>query len=76
MRLGRDGLGSDADEAFFDTWVAFVAENIDEATGLDIAVKTRDIRDVQSDIVMSKDDPTADIVGEAMDALWDKFCSL
>lgn len=75
VRLGRDGLGNNADEAFFDAWVAFVTENIDEATGLDVAVKTRDVRDVQSDIIMSKDDPTADIVGESMDSLWDQFCS-
>lgn len=73
--LGRDGLGSDADEAFFDQWVGYVSERIDEATGLDVAVETRSARDAQADSIVADDEVTRVTVAEAKNALWERFCS-
>jgi hypothetical protein len=73
ITLGRDGMGSQADEADFDAWVTYVCEHIDEATGLDVDVEVRRLGDVQNDAVTGTDD--RQLIHDAVRYLWDVFCA-
>lgn len=74
LTLGRSGMGSDSEEEF-DAWVAFVMDNIDEATGLDVAVKAAGVRDIQNDVIISDDEGAKEVIKEVIQTLWDQFCS-
>lgn len=74
LTLGRSGMGSDSEEEF-DAWVAFVMDNIDEATGLDVAVQAADVKDIQNDVIVSNDEGVKEVIKEAIQTLWDQFCS-
>ena len=81
ITLGRDGMGDNATEADFDSWVTYVASRIDEATGLDVTVNERRSRDVQEDAIRVEgtedSDPSADreMVRGALAWLWNAWCS-
>jgi hypothetical protein len=74
LTLGRDGMGHDATEDDFDSWVGFVAENIDSRTGLDVAVEVRSPRDVQDDAIQGSD-AALEIIREAKATLWNEWCA-
>lgn len=67
--LGRDGLD---DEADFTAWVTYVVDRIDERTGLDVAIQTRNPRDVQDNGIYADD---AQAIRDALRSLWDDFCA-
>ncbi len=78
--LGRDGVvnnsGADVnDDKYFETWVNYVCEHIDAATGLKCDVEKRGSRDVQNDAVKGALDDEKETILEAIQTLWNYFCS-
>jgi hypothetical protein len=71
--LGRDGMG-DATEEEFARWVAFVCAHIDDAAGFEVEVDERGARDVQDGAVYADEDDRV-VVEEAVEALWNRWCS-
>ena len=71
--LGRDGMGAEATEADFYAWVAYVCEHIDEATGQNVDVEIRGVRDVQDDAVRGTLDPQP--IRDVLQSLWEAFCA-
>ena len=72
--LGRDGMGSEADEADFDAWVAYVERRIPELTSVDVTVEERGSRDVQEDAIRVDDTIDASDVRSVLTRLWEDFC--
>lgn len=76
--LGRDGMGDGASEADFDAWVGYVAERIDERTGLDVAIETTQRRGVQETRVIPHTDAglhRRDDIRSELGPLWEEFCA-
>ena len=67
-------MGSDSEEEF-DAWVAFVQESIDEATGFEVAVEAAGAKAIQNDTIKAGDAEKQQIVKEALEGLWESFCS-
>jgi hypothetical protein len=76
LTLGRDGMGRAGAEAEadFDSWTAFVEDEIDEACGFEVAVSQRQAHDVQTDDISGADDADLETVREAVRTLWDQWC--
>jgi hypothetical protein len=71
--LGRDGMGQNADEADFKSWVTYVTDHIGAATGLNITIEAAEPSDIQAPYsIYGLDD--AEDVHLALDALWAIFC--
>jgi hypothetical protein len=72
--LGRDGMGDDASEDDFASWVSYVCEQIDGRAGFTVDVEERPRRDMQTDMILSATRGQREIIGEAKEALWDAWC--
>ena len=73
--LGRDGMGSEADEADFEAWVDYVTKRIDERSGLDVTIEIRGARDVQDDKISADSDEDEHSLNNAKQVLWGDFCA-
>lgn len=74
MRLGRDG-GNFRDEDEFYAWVEYVCAHIDAETGLDVTVETANERDVQADRYLADTQEERQILQDAMERLWERWCA-
>lgn len=72
-------LGPDADEAFFNTWFGYVADNIDGATGLDITVDKRAFTGRNAggsdDTIEGATDEQRETIVLALEMLWESGCA-
>jgi hypothetical protein len=79
VELGRDGMGDDADEADFEAWMTYVADKIDDATGMCVTVSARRRGDVQTNAVSTQldrdDEPEIGRLERALESLWEAFCA-
>jgi hypothetical protein len=73
ITLGRDGMGDDATEADFESYVAFVVDEIDEACGFPVEVTVRGPRDVQGNSYRGDTQDDVDAVRDACQLLWDRW---
>jgi hypothetical protein len=71
--FGRDGMGLDATEKDFDSWVSYVCEHIDATTDKNVQVETRGKRDVQDDQYVGDYDND---VHNAVQVLWERWCAV
>lgn len=74
VTLGRDGMGANATNADFESWVAFVSARIDAACGFEVSVKCHGRRDVQTD-AFTGDDVQCETMREAVASLWNQWCA-
>jgi hypothetical protein len=72
--LGRGGMG-EYTETDFEAWVSYVADRIDEATGLNVRVEARNKRDVQDNYICGFDSAQDQEIRSALNSLWDDFCA-
>lgn len=75
ITLGRDGMGDDASEADFEAWTSYVANRIDDLTGLDVTVDERRRGDVQETAIDADDDVDEQSIHDAIETLWAEFCA-
>ncbi len=75
LTLGRDGMGENASEVDFDSWVSYICAHIDDRAGFSVEVETRGARDVQSDAVTGATDEERERGAEAKAAMWDDWCA-
>ena len=74
--LARDGMGLQATEADFDSWVALVCERIDAACGFEVEVEVRRRGDVQDNKILGAEfDARAETIHRAIERIWDEWCS-
>lgn len=73
--LGRDGMGPEADEGDFTSWVAFVVDHVDDVCGFAIAVEERAPGDIQADSILAYDEDDRLAVRAAKVLLWDEWCA-
>jgi hypothetical protein len=78
VTLTAYNLGPNTREADFDAWVAYVAEHIDEATGLDVSVDAfaftgRGAGGDKDNV--SCDDEDRETIEEALEMLWERGCA-
>lgn len=79
VTLTAYNLGPDATEAFFDEWAAYVASNLDEATGLDISVDQHAFTGRNAggseDTISGATDEQRETIREALSELWERGCA-
>ena len=71
--LSAANMGN-VDEADFDLWAAYVAEKIDDLTGLSVDVDQARFGDGSPDEVRGAEPDERETVREAMHSLWESFC--
>ncbi len=78
VTLTAYNLGPDATEQDFDDWASYVAEHIDEATGLDVTVEqfgfTGRSSGGSTDRVSGATSAQTETIREALAALWERGC--
>jgi vacuolar-type H+-ATPase subunit H len=73
--LGRDGIGSNATEANFKSWVLYVCDYIDRKAGFWVNVDERLPREIQSDEIRDATDSEHDAIEAAKQSLWQDWCA-
>lgn len=80
VTLTAQNLGPDADEKAFDDWAAYVANNIDEASGVPVysvdqyAFTGRNMGGSEDTIEGATDEQRV-AIREALEALWERGCA-
>lgn len=76
ITLSAANLGPEADEAFFDSWNAYVVEHIDEHVGFRVdAVDQRRFGESGPDLIEGATDEQREALRDALScSLWEKFC--
>lgn len=78
VTLTADGMGPEADEADFDALASYVAERIDERTGLSVEVDQHAFSgpgSLSTNTIVGADSDERQTIREALDALWEEFCA-
>jgi predicted DNA-binding helix-hairpin-helix protein len=75
LTLTAYNLG-DATEADFDAFTSYVAEKIDDATGLNVTVEQHPFRSGPStDTIVGATDEQQETIREAVESLWQSWCA-
>lgn len=76
LMLGRDGMGAEATEDDFDSWVAFVVARIGDACGFPVEIEKRSRRDeLQNDAIVWGHHDERTTVQTAKEKLWERWCA-
>jgi len=77
VTLTAYNMGGDATESDFDSFAAYVAEHIDERTGLDVTVDQFRFEGsgVAKDRIEAASDDDRETIQGALRGLWDDWCS-
>lgn len=76
VRLGRDGMGEQATEEDYDSYVDLVCERIDDLCGFEVNVEVPATREVQATRITGYDSESErQTVSDALVTLWEAWCS-
>lgn len=74
LTLASGNMGPHATDADYDNWVEFVCEHVESLCGFDVDVDSRRFADGGDDRFCA-DGSDRDTIRDALNTLWDRWCS-